>query len=358
MNTQERSQRFTLTLFFSIVVFSAFIITLIITGLTVYLLVRFNLFVPDGQADLSSMTLILIMMGLSLIVGTIITVIVIRIPLTPVNSVLDGMRKLSLGDYKARINMGYLGRHQLGYELIESFNLLASELESTETLRADFINNFSHEFKTPIVSIAGFAKLLKYGDLTDAQRAEYLNIIESESMRLSELATKVLNLTKIENQMILTELAEYNLSEQLRTCVLMLENKWEKKSIELELAFDEYSVLANKELMSHVWLNLIDNAIKFSPVKGCVEIRAGKNIDNIWVSVINEGPEISDNDRKKIFYEFYQADESHSREGNGIGLSVVKKIVELHNGKIEVESKGGKNTFTVYLKNNLNILPG
>ena len=352
MNKQERSQRFTLTMFFSLVVFFALIITLIITGALVFLLNRWGLFVPDGQAELSSLALILLMMGLSLVVGTITTVVVIRFPLSPVNSLLDGMRKLSQGNYQARINMGFLGKHQVGFELVDSFNLLASELESTEMLRSDFINNFSHEFKTPIVSIAGFAKLLKYGDLSDVQKAEYLDVIESESLRLSELATNVLNLTKVENQMILTEISEYNLSEQLRTCILMLENKWARKQLEFNLDFDEYSVCANKELLSHVWINLIDNAIKFSPANACIEIRLGEDDACVWVSVINEGSEITDADKNKIFAKFYQADHSHSVEGNGIGLAVVKKIVELHGGKIEVESKNGKNTFTVRLEKN------
>ena len=183
MNKQERSQRFTLTVFFSAVVFFALIVTLIITGMLVFLFERWGFFVPDGQANLNSITLILLMIGISLVIGTVITVAVIRFPLSPVNSLLDGMRKLSQGDYKARIDMGFLGK--TGFELVDRFNLLAAELESTEMLRSDFINNFSHEFKTPIVSIAGFAKLLKYGELTEAQKEEYLNIIESESLRLS-----------------------------------------------------------------------------------------------------------------------------------------------------------------------------
>lgn len=352
MNKQERSQRFTLTVFFSVVVFFALIATLIIAGVLVFLLNRWGLFVPDGQAELSSMALILLMMGMSLVLGTIITVVVIRFPLNPVNSLLDGMRKLSQGNYQARINMGFLGKHHVGFELVDSFNLLAAELESTEMLRSDFINNFSHEFKTPIVSIAGFAKLLKYGDLSEAQKAEYLDVIESESLRLSELATNVLNLTKVENQMILTEVSEYNLSEQLRTCVLMLENKWDRKHLELNLDFDEYSVCANRELLSHVWLNLIDNAIKFSPDKGCVEIELGEDGDGLWVSITNEGTKIAEEDKKKIFNKFYQADQSHASEGNGIGLAVVKKIMELHGGKIEVESKDGKTSFTVRLEKN------
>lgn len=124
--------------------------------------------------------------------------------------------------------------------MVESFNATASELAGTEMLRSDFINNFSHEFKTPIVSIAGFASFLRQGDLTRAEQLEYLDIIESESKRLADMATNVLNMTKVENQAILTDVSTFNLSEQLRTCVLLLERKWEKKNLEMNLDLEEY----------------------------------------------------------------------------------------------------------------------
>lgn len=349
MNRQEKSQRFILTIFFSTVVFIALIISLVITGLIFYFLNRFGVLLPVGNS-LDSMGLILLMMGFSLVLGTLVTAIIIRVPLKPINSLLNGMRKLSQGDYKARINIGLLGKHHVGYDLVDAFNTLAAELESTEMLRSDFINNFSHEFKTPIVSIAGFTKLLKHGELSDEQRVEYLDIIESESLRLSEMATNVLNLTKVENQNILTELSRYNLAEQLRTCVLMLEGKWARKNIEPDLELDELTVYANEELLKQVWLNLIDNAIKFSPEGGRVSIKLWGSSESVRVSVENEGPEISAENRKKIFNKFYQADESHSGEGNGIGLAIVKKIVELHGGITEVESREGINTFTVSLQ--------
>ncbi|MBQ7896326.1 MAG: HAMP domain-containing histidine kinase, partial [Oscillospiraceae bacterium] len=273
MNRQDRKQRFTLTVFFSAIVFAALLVTLIITGLLVYLLTRWGVFVPDGQASLSYRAIIAMMMGLSLIIGTTISLAVIRIPMNPVNSIVNGMKELAGGNYKARINMGrIMGRFSMGDEMVNTFNTLASELENTQMLRSDFINNFSHEFKTPIVSIAGFAKLLKRGQLSENEKNEYLDIIEQEALRLSDMATNVLNLTRVENQSILSGQTEYNLSEQLRTCVLLLENKWEKKNSQLELDFDEHSITANEELMKQVWLNLLDNAIKFSPVGGIVEL--------------------------------------------------------------------------------------
>ena len=222
----------------------------------------------------------------------------------------------------------------------ESFNLVHI-FECGQCFRWNLEKDGSYKVISEIFDSRGAA---------DEQKAEYLDIIETESLRLSAMATNVLNLTKIENQSILTELSEYNLSEQLRTCVLMLESKWSRKDIELELDFDEHTVYANEELLKQVWLNLIDNAIKFSEEGGCVAIRAGESSDSVWVSVENNGAEISEEDKKKIFNKFYQTDKSHSGEGNGIGLAIVKKIVELHGGKTDVESKNGKNTFTITLK--------
>lgn len=350
MKRQEKKQRLTLTLFFSTVVFCTLFFTLVLTGLLVYFLAKWGIFIPAGQSEPSYTRIIMLMMGLSLIIGTALTVVIIRIPLSPVNSLISGMRKLSAGDYKARINMGkLLGQNSVAAELAESFNTLASELENTEMLRSDFINNFSHEFKTPIVSIAGFAKLLKRGKLSEEQKEEYLDIIEEESLRLSDMATNVLNLTKIENQTILSNITQFNLSEQLRNCVLMLESKWDKKATELNLDFNEYTITADEELLKQVWINLIDNAVKFSPPGGRVEIKAEEKGSSLCISVLNEGSEIPQESVKRIFTKFYQADESHSGEGNGIGLAIVKRIVDLHGGTIQVNCENGWTCFTVFL---------
>ena len=216
-------------------------------------------------------------------------------------------------------------------------------------LRSDFINNFSHEFKTPIVSIAGFASLLKQGDLPRAEQLEYLDIIESESKRLADMATNVLNMTKVENQTILTDVTEFNLSEQLRTCVLLLERKWEKKNLEMNLELEEHTISGNQELLRQVWVNLLDNAIKFSPEGQSVEISAAEEENAVAVSICNTGSYIPQNQQEAIFRKFYQADHSHSTEGNGIGLAVVKRVVELHEGTIRVESNPSFTKFTVTL---------
>ena len=216
-------------------------------------------------------------------------------------------------------------------------------------LRSDFINNFSHEFKTPIVSIAGFAKLLRRGNLPEEARNEYLAIIEEESMRLSQLATNVLNLTKVENQVILTDADNFNLSEQIRNCFLMLETKWGKKNIDPLLPEDEFTIYGNEEMLKQVWINLLDNAIKFSEQNKPVEVTIRQNEDKTEVSVSNYGEPIPMKSIDRIFNKFYQADQSHATEGNGVGLAVVKKIVELHAGEIRVDHVDGKIVFTIIL---------
>ena len=226
---------------------------------------------------------------------------------------------------------------------------MASELKNTEMLRGDFVNNFSHEFKTPIVSIAGFAKLLRRGDLTEEQKEEYLAVIEEESLRLSDMATNVLNLTRVENQTILTDIVKFNLSEQIRSSILLLADKWEKKQLDFKVDFGEYRISANEELLKQVWINLLDNAIKFSPVGGVIEVNIKNRPDSLSVDIINSGEEIPAESISRIFQKFYQADSSHSGEGNGVGLAIVKKVVELHNGTVSAQSENNLTMFTVTL---------
>ena len=226
---------------------------------------------------------------------------------------------------------------------------MAEELENTQMLRSDFVNNFSHEFKTPIVSIAGFAKLLRRGKLTEEQKQEYLAIIEEESLRLAAMATNVMSLTKIENQTILTDLTTFNLSEQIRGCVLLLEEKWSRKELDMDLEFPECSIRANEEMLKQVWINLLDNAIRYSPAHGEVKIRIAEKPDTLAVTVTNYGPDIPANKIDKIWGKFYQADESHASEGNGIGLAVVKRVVQLHDGNASVASGDGATAFTIAL---------
>ena len=275
-----------------------------------------------------------------------ITIFAIRYPMRPIKKMIHGMNRLAEGHFEERLDFGEVSPLK---ELADTFNTLAGELQNTELLRSDFVNNFSHEFKTPIVSIHGFAQLLQKGkNLTDDQQ-EYVDVIADESMRLAYMATNVLNLTKIENQSIITNKKEFNLSEQVRKCILLLEKKWTEKELEFEATFDEYTIQGDQELLKQVWVNLLDNAIKFSPEKGEITIEIKEEADWIYVAVKNNGPMITEEERKRLFDKFWQGDTSHASQGTGIGLSVVKKIVELHKGKINVDSTPEETAFVVRL---------
>ena len=301
--------------------------------------------IPDTpRFENSLIFMLLINVGL----GIIIAAFLARNFLIYVNRIINRMNRLASGDYSARLSYGKpICFHPTIIEITSSFNRMAEELEKTEMHRMDFINNLSHEFKTPIVSIAGFAKMLKKENLSGKQRKEYLDIIEEEAKRLADMATNVLNMTKVENQTILTDVTKFNLSEQILSSVLLLEEKWNKKNLELDLDFDEYDIHANEELLKEVWINLIDNAVKFSTENGGVSIKIEELAQKYRITVSNTGEEIEAENRKKIFHKFYQADESHATEGNGIGLVIVKRVVELHKGKVNVECKDGMVSFKV-----------
>lgn len=349
MKKTERKSRFALTVLLSGFVFCIIFITAIIAIITAYIFVKSGV-ISSVDQRVQPLTPLIFMGVISIVVGSVLTALTSKISMKPVNKAVNLMNRLAAGDFKVRLEFGKpIGLHPTFIEISDSFNKMAEELENTEMLRSDFINNFSHEFKTPIVSIAGFAKLLKKGNLTEEQQKEYINIIEEESLRLSAMATNVLNLTKYENQTILTDVTTFNLSEQIRSSILALEGRWAKKEIDFSLTFDEYMISGNKDMLKHVWLNLIDNAIKFSPDKGVVDVDITLKDKTYEVTVRNRGPEITPEQQKKIFNKFYQADESHASEGNGIGLALVKGVTELHKGSVSVASGNGITEFTVKL---------
>lgn len=349
MKKPPEKPRLVLTVFFSVIVFIILVITMAVVAVLIISLTKLGVFPHEKSPANMVFSFLMITIPSSICVGTVVAVYMGRFPLRAVQKTVTAMNRLASGDFSARIN--FVGAKTGGIlkEVSDSFNTLAEELENTEMLRSDFVNNFSHEFKTPIVSIHGFAKILRKGSLRDGQREEYLQIIEEESARLSSMATNVLNLTRIENQSILANVTQYNLSEQIRNCVLMFEKRWSEKNIDIKIDFNEFSLTADEELLKQVWINLLDNAVKFTPENGEIEIKIADNDEYISVSINNTGSEIPPQEQKKIFGKFYQADSSHSTQGNGVGLAIVKKIVQLHKGGIEVESKNNTTCFTVKL---------
>ncbi len=350
MNKRERKKHLALTSLISILIFAIQFITILAASLIIYLLVRFQVITVKDSFQSSFGSIILYMVIISNIVGSALAYLSSRIYVRPIENLILQIDRLASGDFKTRLNFGKpISRYPTFAQLTDSFNKMASELESTEMLRGDFVNNFSHEFKTPIVSIAGFAKLLQRGNLTDEQKTEYLAVIEEESLRLSYMATNVLNLTRVENQAILTDVTQFNLSEQIRSSVLLLADKWEKKQLDFNIDFSEHMISANEELLKQVWINLIDNAIKFSNPGGVIDIGIQEQHDELTVYISDSGEEIPPDAQPRIFNKFYQADSSRATEGNGIGLAVVKKVVELHSGTVSVQSSDKLTTFAVTL---------
>ena len=285
---------------------------------------------------------------LAVVIGAAVAAAFSRIPLKPLRKIAEAADRLAAGDFSARINLKMGGELQ---ELNTSFNNMANELEQSQMLRSDFINNFSHEFKTPITSIRGFAKMIREHNLSREETDEYLDIIIAESDRLVDLSANVLNLSKVENQTILTNAAEFNLSEQMRRVIVLLENRWEEKNLFININCNEVYINGNEEMLRQVWINLIDNAIKFADRGSEITVTILEEQEYAAVRITDRGEIIKPETLGRIFDKFYQGDTSHGAKGNGLGLAVAAKIVALHKGSISVvRSDEEQTTFEVRLR--------
>lgn len=291
----------------------------------------------------------IVLLVICAIIATILTGFLGKYYLRPLKAVSDATKEVRGGNYKVQVRNSSGKTTEMG-ELIDNFNDMVRELDGIELFRSDFVNNFSHEFKTPIVSIRGFAKELQLGDLTEEQRQEYAKIIAEESDRLAKLASDVLELSKVENQQIVGEKTVFYLDEQLRQCILLQEPLWTEKDIEIQPELTEVRFCFNEEMLSHVWTNLLNNAIKFTPNGGCVRVFLTEDADSVSVRIEDTGVGMTKEVQDHIFEKFYQADPSHHQKGYGIGLSMVDRIVRLAQGSISIESEVGVGTaFTVRL---------
>ncbi|MDE7399777.1 MAG: HAMP domain-containing histidine kinase [Oscillospiraceae bacterium] len=291
----------------------------------------------------------------SIIIGMLLSFIIGNTVLKPLSELVKATKKVANGDFNTTLPIGWTEKHTVTElrELIMDFNEMTEELRNTEIFRNDFISNFSHEFKTPLVSIRGFARQLCEGDLTPEQQREFSKIILDETEFLSVLSQNTLLLTGLENKDIISDKTLFSLDEQLRDCMIRLEPQWSEKDLEIEMDLDKISFFWNESMLSHVWNNLFDNAVKFVPNGGKITVSCKPDGEIITVSVTDSGCGIPENAIPHIFEKFYQADSSHATKGNGLGLPLVKKIVELCGGKICVESTVGVGTaFTVTLPNN------
>ena len=345
------SKRITLSMHFGIFIFIINLITTFITGVLMYLL--FSIGILNEKNIKSVMVLPIITLVSCILIGTIVSACSSRVALKNIREFIEATDKLSRGDFSARLNINKPPEFKI---LSKNFNAMAKELGGIEVLRTDFINNFSHEFKTPIISIKGFAEILKDDDLSKEKKNEYLDIIIEESKRLSSLATNVLNLSKIETQVILNDIQRFNIGEQIRQSILLLDSKFQAKNIFLDINIEDCYINGNKEMLNQVWVNLLDNAIKFNSKNGIVSINMKKEEGNIFINITDTGVGIESESIPKIFDKFYQGDISHATHGNGLGLTMVKKIIKLHGGTIECDSIVSKGTkFTIILPIESNI---
>lgn len=238
-------------------------------------------------------------------------------------------------------------------DLYNDFNKMTAEIESVQMLRTEMIDGLSHELKTPVASINGFAKLLLEENLSAEKRDNYVKIIIKESERLASLAKNSLLLSKIDSQEIVTEKQLYNLTEQIKDCVISLANEWESKNIELSADLIDITYVGNPTLMESLWLNLINNAIKFTPNNGVINITLSDDEESIVFKISDNGVGMSPCTKEHIFERYFQGDVSHASNGHGLGLSIALRIARLCNGNITVDSiEGEGSVFTVNLPKN------
>ena len=327
--------------------------TILLSCLLTVALAIFLVLITPANSTLASLifnpiSFCAILLAVCALFGTLFAGVFGKYYLRPLKLLINATQEIRKGNFKVEIDP-IDKRTEMG-QLINSFNEMACELDGIELFRNDFINNFSHEFKTPIISIRGFAKELEKGELDPALRREYAHIIAEEADRLSKLSINVLELSKLENQQLITDKEVFYLDEQLRQCILLCEPIWTAKNIEVIPELEEVRFFGNEEILSHVWNNLLGNAMKFTPENGTVTVRLWVENGEAVATVSDTGQGMTEEVQARIFERFYQADPSHHNAGHGIGLTIAERAATLSGGSISVQSSPSHgSTFTVRL---------
>ena len=273
----------------------------------------------------------------------------------PVKIITNATERIMSGDFSVRIPPMQDFAGESGFnQIADAINQMAVELSGTETLRTDFIANVSHELKTPLAVMGNYATMLQRPGITEEEKNEYAKAISESARRLAQLITNILKLNKLENQQIFPQTAEYDLGEQLCDCLLQFEDAWERKELNIETDIeDDVRIRSDSELLSLVWNNLISNAVKFTPDGGTIGLQLKTEGNLVTVSISDTGCGIKPEVGLHIFEKFYQGDTSHATQGNGLGLALVKRVVDILNGEIGVQSVFGQgSTFTVKFRRN------
>lgn len=339
-------EKFSMRTKMSLAVFLILLSSSVLAILIYLIFAHFNIIKSGGFSALWITVIVFLVCN---IVGAAVSSFVFSRYTKPLSKTILAISRLGSGDYGVRLETKNEKLHIR--ELMESVNKTAEELGSIENMRNDFMNIVSHEYKTPVASISGFAKRLKNGPLTEEQ-SEYVDIIIDESKYLTSMTTNLLLLLRFENTSIIPDRKVYSLDEQLRRCVIRLQNEWEEKNISVEGDFAEINFFGNEDIVSHIWDNLVKNAIKCTDRGGMIFCSAKQEGDFAVVVIRDSGCGMTQKTMEHIFDKFYQADASRNSDGNGLGLSIVKRLVDLCDGTIEVQSEPGRGSqFTVKLKN-------
>ena len=263
----------------------------------------------------------------------------------PLIDVSNTVKQVAEGNFKVNIKRRNTTDCEYEYinevdELAKNVNKMVAELDGMDYMRKDFMSNVSHEIKTPIAAITGFTEILLDDNIDENERQEYLKVINKESMRISRLCENMLHMSRLDSQVIVSSMQKIRLDEQLRKCIILLTEKWSNKEIDFSIDLEEVSILSDSDMLQQVWINLIDNAIKYSRENCKIDISVKSfNDKSVVVSISDNGIGIEEEKIHKVFDKFYQCEESHKKSGSGLGLSISKRIIELLNGTIECRSK-------------------
>lgn len=326
---KELTPRVTLRVKFFLICMAEFVVVVLLSELTGWLLRRW-------LGVTVSIPIFVWAILFSVVVGGAITKFITRSFIDPITQLGKAMKEVSDGNFQ--VTAQCRSRLKEVNDIYDSFNLMVKELGATETLQTDFISNVSHEFKTPINAIEGYASLLQDHQQSQAEQDVYIEKILFNTHRLSTLTGNILLLSKINNQSIHPQRTVFRLDEQVRQAIVALEQKWTEKGIDFDVELDKISYSGYESLLIHVWSNLIDNAIKFDPHGGMIALRLWQEEGFAVFTIDDNGPGVTPEDQERVFHKFYQSDSSRVMDGNGLGLPLVKKIVEFSGGTVTLEN--------------------
>ncbi|MGX7023816.1 sensor histidine kinase [Vagococcus hydrophili] len=323
-----------LWIYFTFFIFFTILFVLIVFILLIFLLRKYNLLANNHNDPLFPMVVVML---ISLLIGVALSGFIGRKILQPIGNLREAMGQVAKGDFSIQLteNQKIKDVNQLYHD----FNVMVKELRSIESMRHDFVSNVSHEFKTPIATIKGYVQLLQDEELSTMDRETYLHRMLDGANQLSYLTDNILRLTKLENQEIGLDYQSFRLDEQIREVILFLQPKWEPLNIELDLDLPKVYYKGNEELLYHVWLNIVENGIKYNQENGKISVEVSSSRNQVSVSISDNGLGMSEKTVQHAFDKFYQNDHSRKAKGNGLGLSLVKRIINLHDGEVNIKSK-------------------